>query len=153
MRVPSFHPARIFTVTGIFTALVIALMTVAACAGLAHQAAPGVVLRDLGDRTSHVDVDDVGAHAFDDLGGGRHLLGIAAEDLDRDGTLFLGVLRILEGPIDAADEPFRRHHLGDDQTAAAVALDEAAERRVGHAGHRRDDEWETVSSTCADFHQ
>ena len=35
----------------------------------AHQAAAGVVLRDLRDRAAHVHVDDVGAHALDDLRG------------------------------------------------------------------------------------
>ena len=115
-------------------------MTRAACCGLAHQAAAGVVLRDLRHRAAHVDVDDVGAHAFDDARGFGHLVGIAAEDLDRDRPLFFGVLGVLERAIDAADEPFAAHHLGDDEAAAAVALDQAAERRVGHARHRRDDE-------------
>ena len=36
--------------------------------------------------------------------------------------------------------PSDADHLGDDEAAAALALDEAAERRVGHARHRRDDE-------------
>ena len=126
--------------TGIFTAFAIAAITLRRMRRLAHQAAAGVVLRDLRHRTAHVDVDDVGAHAFDDLRGRRHLVGIAAEDLDRDRPLFLGVLGVLERAIDAADQPFGAHHLGDDQPAAAVALDQPAERRVGHAGHRRDGE-------------
>ena len=108
--------------------------------GLAHQAAAGVVLRDLRHGAAHVDVDDVGAHAFDDLRRRGHLRGIAAEDLDRDRPLLLGVLGVLERAIDAAHEPLGRHHLRDDEPAAAVALDQAAKRRVGHAGHRRDDE-------------
>ena len=74
---------------------------------LAHQAAAGVVLRNLRHRAAHVDVDDVGAHALDDLRGVRHLLGIAAEDLNRDRPLFLGVLGVLERAIDAANEPLR----------------------------------------------
>ena len=107
---------------------------------LAHQAAAGVVLRNLRHRASHVHVDDVGAHPLDDLGGVGHLLRIAAEDLNRDRPFFLGELGVLERPVDAADQPFGAHHLGDDETAAAVPLDEAAEGRVGHAGHRRDRE-------------
>ena len=35
--------------------------------GLTHEAAPGVVLGDLADRTPHVDVDNVGAHRLDNL--------------------------------------------------------------------------------------
>ena len=124
--------------TGIFTAFAIAAITRGGVRRLAHQAAAGVVLRDLRHRAAHVDVDDVGAHAFDDLRGRRHLLGIAAEDLNRDRPLFLGVLGVLERPVDAAHQPFGAHHLGDDEAAAAVALDQAAERRVGHARHRRD---------------
>ena len=87
----SFHPARIFTVTGIVTAFVIAAMTDCRVRGLAHQAAAGVVLRDLRHRAAHVDVHDVGAEPLDDLRGFGHLLGIAAEDLDRDRPLLLGV--------------------------------------------------------------
>ena len=102
---------------------------------LAHQAAAGMVLRNLGHRTAHVDVHDVGAHAFDDLRRRRHLVGISAEDLDRDGPLRLCVLGVLERSIDPANEPLRAHHLGDDEAAAAVAFDETAKRRVGHAGH------------------
>ena len=104
---------------------------------LAHEAAAGVVLGDLGYRTAHVDVDDVGAHAFDDLRGLGHLLRIAAEDLNRDRPLFLRVLGVLQRAIDAADQPLGADHLGHDQTAAAMPLDEAAERRVGHPRHRR----------------
>src|SRR5262249_12969194 len=70
-----------------------------------------------------------------------HLLRIAAKDLDRDGALFLGVLRVLERPVDPAHEPLGAHHLGDHQAAAAVPLHETAECRVGHARHGRDGEW------------
>jgi hypothetical protein len=49
---------------------------------LAHEAAPGVVLRNLRHRAAHVHVDDVGSHPFDDLRGRSHLLRVAAEDLN-----------------------------------------------------------------------
>ena len=104
----------------------------------AHQAAPGVVLRDLRHRASHVDVDDVGADAFDDLRGRRHLFRIAAEDLNRDRPLFFGVLRVFERAIDPAHQPLGAHHLADDQTAPALPLHETAECRVRHARHRRE---------------
>src|SRR5262249_38239631 len=109
--------------------------------GLSHQAAAGVVLRYLRHRASHVDVDDVGAHAFDDLRGGRHLLGIAPKDLNGNWTLLVRVLGVLERAVDAAQQALRADHLGDDEAAAAVALHETAECRVGHARHRRDGEW------------
>ena len=105
--------------------------------GLAHQTATGVVLRNLRHRTSHVHVDDVGAHAFDDLRGGGHLLRIAAEDLDRDRALLFGVFREIERPIDAAHQPLGADHLGHDETAPALPLHEPAECAVGHAGHGR----------------
>ena len=118
---------------------------------LAHEAAARIVLRDLRHRAAHVDIDDVGAELFDDLRGRRHLFGIAAEDLNRDRPLLLGVLRVLECPIDAADEPLGADHLGHHETAAAMALHETAEGRVGHAGHGGDRErrWE---GDGPDFH-
>ena len=106
--------------------------------GLAHQAAAGVVLRNLRHRASHVDVDDVGAAGFDNLRGGGHVRGIAAEDLNGDRPLLFGELEILERAADAAHERLRRHHLRDHQAARAMPLHEAAERRVGHAGHGGD---------------
>ena len=72
---------------------------------------------------------------------------IAAEDLNRDRPLFLACTRRIERPIDAAHEPFGADHLGDDEPAAALAFHEPAERRVGHAGHRRDRERGRSSST------
>jgi hypothetical protein len=56
------------------------------------------------------------------------------------GTLLLGVLGVLERPIDAADEPLRADHFGHDESAAAAALHQAAKRRVGHARHRGEPE-------------
>ena len=103
---------------------------------LAHQAAAGVVLGDLRHRAAHVDVDDVGAHALDDLRRGGHLVGIAAEDLDRDRPLLFGVSGVLERAVDAAHQTLGADHLGHDEPASALALDEAAERSVGHARHR-----------------
>jgi hypothetical protein len=97
------------------------------------------VLGDLGHRASHVHINDVGAHAFDDLRGVSHLDGIAPEDLDRDRPFFFGVFRILQRAIDAAYQPFGRDHLGHDQTAAALSLYESTEGRIGHARHRGND--------------
>ena len=44
--------------------------------------------------------------------------------------------------------PSELHHLGDDEAAAAVPLDETAKRRVGHAGHRRDRERRSEVRRC-----
>jgi len=118
---------------------------------LAHEAAAGVVLRDLRHRTTHVDVDDVGAHAFDNLRRISHHLRIAAEDLNRHRPLFLGVFGVLEGAIDAADQPLGTDHLGDDQPASALALDETTECGVGHARHRRERD-RLIEGNSADFH-
>ena len=63
------------------------------------------MLRDLRNGAAHIDVDDVGAHALDDLRRRRHFFGIAAEDLDRYRPLLFGVLRVFERAIDAAHEP------------------------------------------------
>jgi hypothetical protein len=99
------------------------------------------VLRNLRNRASHVDIDDVGAQSFNDLRRIGHLFWVAAKNLNRYGALLLGVLSVFERPINPAYEPFRAHHLGDDKPASAMTLHEAPEGGVRHAGHRRDDEW------------
>src|SRR5882672_1711434 len=104
----------------------------------AHQAATRVVLRDLWYRASHVHVDDVGAHAFDDLRGGRHFFRVTPENLNRDWPLLLGIFRVFERSVDAAYEPFRADHFSDDQTATTVALDQTPKRRVRHPRHGSD---------------
>jgi hypothetical protein len=94
------------------------------------------VLRDLRDRTPHVDVDDVRSHSFDNAGRLRHLVGVAAEDLNRDRPLLLGVLRVLQRAIDAAHEPFAADHLSHDESTATVAFHQPAKCGVGHPRHR-----------------
>jgi hypothetical protein len=71
----------------------------------AHQAAACIVFGNLRDRTSHVDVDDVGAEALDDLGGVSHDFRIAAEDLNRDRPFLFREFRVLQRAIDAANSP------------------------------------------------
>jgi hypothetical protein len=119
--------------------------------GFAHQAAAGVVLGDLGYRASHVHVNDVGAQLFDDARGFGHLRGLAAEDLNRDRTLFLGIFGVLERAIDPADQSLAADHFGHDQAAATLALDQAAKRRVGHARHGRNDK-RRAEFDISDFH-
>ena len=67
-----------------------------------------------------------------------HLRWIAAEDLNRDRPLLLGIFGVFERAIDAAHEPLRADHLGDDQPAAAAPLDQAAKGGIGHPRHRRE---------------
>ena len=50
--------------------------------------------------------------------------------------LLFGVLSVFERAIDAADEPFRAHHLRDDKTATAMSFHHPAEGCVGHPRHR-----------------
>ena len=142
----SFHPARIFTVTGIFTRLVIAAITDAACSGSRIRLQPALCFAIFGTGQPMFTSTMFAPKALDDLRGVGHLLGIAAEYLNRHRALFFGVLGELQRAIDAAHEPLGADHLGDDQPAAAVPLDEAAERGVRHARHRGDDERRLESS-------
>ena len=134
----SFQPARIFTVTGIFTALAIAAMIAAACAGSRIRLQPALCFAIFGTGQPMLTSTMSAPMPSTIARGVGHLGRIAAEDLDRDRTLFLGVLGVLERAVDAADQALGADHLGDDEPAAALALDQAAERGVGHAGHRRD---------------
>src|SRR5262249_1311587 len=77
---------------------------------------------------------------------------VAAEDLNRDRPLLLGVLSVLQRAIDPAHEPLGADHLGHDETASAMTLDQTAERRVGHARHGSDDEGSRESDATY-FHQ
>jgi hypothetical protein len=109
------------------------------------------VLRDLRHGTAHVDVDDVGAHAFDDLRRVGHLDRIPAEDLNRDRPLFLRVLGVFERAIDAAHEALGADHLGHDKPASAAALHETAEGGIGHARHGGERE-RLLELNLPDFH-
>ena len=101
-----------------------------------HEAAPSLMLGDLGHWTTHVDVDNVGAHSLDDLRRLCHPTGVTTKNLDRHRPLRLGVLGVFERPVDPTDQPLRADHLGDDQPAPAPPLDQTAEGSVGHPRHR-----------------
>ena len=116
----------------------------------AHQAAAGVMFRDLVHRTSHVDVHDVGAHPLHDLRRFSHLRRVAAENLNGDGPFFLGVFGVFECAVDAAHQTFRTHHLGDDEAAPALAFHQAPKRGVGHPGHGGHGDW-MIESDVADL--
>ena len=88
---------------------------------------------------------------FYDLRRRRHLLRIAAEDLNRNRAFLFRVLGVLQRPIDATNEPLRADHLGDDQPASALPLHETAEGSVRHSRHRRESERGTQFDR-SDFH-
>ena len=108
--------------------------------GLAHQAAAGLMLGNLGHRAAHVHIHNIGAHRFDNLGRRRHLGRIPPENLDRDRPLFRRVLGVFQRAVDASDQSFRADHLGHDEPAPTMTLDEPPERGVGHPRHRRNAE-------------
>ena len=83
-------------------------MTVAACAGSRIRLQPALCFAIFGTGQPMLTSTMSAPMPFDDLRGGRHLVGIAAEDLDRDGPLLLGVLGVFERAIDAAHQPFGR---------------------------------------------
>ena len=110
---------------------------------VAQQARAAVALHHLVHRAAEVDIDDVEAQVLADARGVGHHLRIGAEQLRGD-----GVLLRLEGQILAAcgvglrapqrgADAVRAGELGHDQAAAAQVADEAAEHRVGDAGHGR----------------
>ncbi len=105
-----------------------------------EEVRPASAAHDALGRTAAVDVENVGAGLLDDLGSLDHSRGVVAEDLDRDRTL-LG--KKPQHPVRleiAARQTFDAHELGDDQPDAAEFLDEPAERRIGDARHRRENQ-------------
>ena len=134
----SFHPARIFTVTGIFTAFTIAATMAAACSGSFIRLQPALCFAIFGTGQPMLTSTTSAPRDSTMAAADAMCSGVAAEELDGDRPLFVRVVEVLERPIDAAHEALRRHHLRHDQAAAALPLHEAAERAVGHAGHGRD---------------
>ena len=92
LRERSFQPARIFTVTGMRTAFTIAPITAAACSGSRMRLQPALCFAIFWHGIPHVHVNDVGAHALNDLRGIGHLRWIATKDLNGHQTLGLGAL-------------------------------------------------------------
>ena len=138
LRSASFQPARILTVTGICTAFAMASMTLAAWSGSRIRLQPALCLAILGTGQPMF-TSTISAPMPSTMRAASAIFGgIAAEDLNRDRALFVGELGVLERPIDATDQPLGADHLADDEPASALTLDEPAKRRVGHAGHGRD---------------
>ena len=65
--------------------------------------------------------------------------GIGAEELRGDGMLVFLEIEIAKSFCGAAGDAFGGGELGHQQAAAAEAADDAAEKRVGDAGHGGED--------------
>ena len=141
-RSPFFVPLRSLTVTGRPEPSRAARATATAVSGSLSIAAPAPVLHDLRHRAAHVQVDEVGAGALGDVGGGAaHDVGVLAEELDRDRPALrssgcdaqhLGA-RLLVAVVD----PEARDHLRHRQPRA-VALGLQAHEPVADARQRRE---------------
>ncbi len=107
---------------------------------VAQQAGASVAGDDFAGGASEVEIDEVEAEVFDDLGGFGKCRGIAAEELRGD-----GVLVAVEGEVAlgllvfVADDAVGGGELGHHEAASAEIADEAAEDGVGDAGHGRED--------------
>src|SRR5262249_53808301 len=76
---------------------------------------------------------------FDHPSGISHHSGIAAEELSGDGVLVFLEIQIAKRFGGAARDALGAGELRHEQTAAAQAADDAAEKRVRHPGHGRED--------------
>ncbi len=88
---------------------------------------------------THVDVDDLRAPVDVVAGGVSHLRGIGTGDLDDYGLDLALVVRALQRLARVAELRIGGNHLRNGETGAEP-LAQLAERTVGHASHRRDNE-------------
>jgi hypothetical protein len=102
---------------------------------VAQQSGTAVALYHFLRRAAEVQVHQVEAEVFDQARGiGKHC-GIAAEQLRRDGMLVVIEMQVAAAHAAVAEHAVGGSELGHDQPAAAEIADEAAENRVGNAGH------------------
>ena len=94
---------------------------------------------DLFDRAAEIDVDEACPAIGVELGRLGHDTRLAAGELDRHRLLLGAALRHGQGLPRRADRRLARDHLRDDERRA-VLFDDAAERQIGHARHRRQDD-------------
>ena len=100
-----------------------------------HQSRPGIAARHLLGRTTHVDVDDVGALAHGDARGFGHVRRFPAGKLDHmDRQAGMADADVEAGP--ALGQFAARDHFGHDQSCAML-VGAFAKRFVCNAGHRR----------------
>jgi len=109
---------------------------------IAQQTGAAIAFHYLVDGAAEVDVENVKAKIFANACGIGHDGGVGAEKLRRDrmllrleGQVFQsasGLARVARGA-----DAMRARELGHDQPAATQVADEAAENRVGDAGHGR----------------
>ena len=103
---------------------------------IAHQRGARLPVGHVLRRAAHVDVDDFGARGFGDARALRHPVRLAAGKLHdvRAGAL---AFHPQHGVGAAFDQRVARGHLRDDE-AGAELRHEPAERCIGDAGHRRE---------------
>jgi len=103
---------------------------------VAHQRRAGQLARHLARRASHVDVNNVGAEPFGNTRALRHPACVASCELYNEGRE-LPALGAAMGIMPRAHQVLACHHLGYDE-AGAEPMHDPAERKVGHARHRRE---------------
>ena len=106
---------------------------------VAHQGRAGMAVDDLFDRAAEIDVDKRRATIRIELGRLGHDPRLAAGELDGHRLLLGAALRHREGLARLADRRLAGDHLRDDKRGPLL-LDDAAERQIGHPGHRRQDD-------------
>ena len=132
----SSQPSRIFSVTGTFTAAIVASISVSGVIEIAHQRRTGLAAGHVARRTAHVDIDDVGAGGFGDPRALRHPVRLAAGEL-HDMRADAGRLAAQPRHRPAVDEIVAGGHFGDDE-AGAEARGQTSKRRIGDPRHRRE---------------
>ena len=118
------------------TAATVASISVSAWSRSRISAEPDCAVGHVPRRAAHVDVDDVGAGGLGDPRALRHPVRLAAGKL-HDVRADAGRLAAQPRHRPALREIVARGHLGHDQ-AGAELRGQPAERRVGDAGHRRE---------------
>src|SRR5690606_38213232 len=94
----------------------------------------GTFTHDFLNRTSEVDIDQVGVYGFDDFGRHGHGFFVATENLDSDGPFVIEYVEFLTGFYRIADESFAGDELTEHQIGS-VGLAQTPERRVADILH------------------
>jgi len=111
---------------------------------IAQEGGAAVLADDFIDGAAEIEVEEVGLLPLDGHAGGLgEVIGVAAEELDAEGTLGFMEVEVLEGACVAAEDALGRNELSDDDIGALL-LAEAAENGVRDPGHRGEVERETV---------
>ena len=103
---------------------------------IAHQRRTGLAAGHVARRTTHVDIDDVGAGGFGDPRALGHPVSLAARELN-DVRTYPGCLASQQRHRAAVDEIVARGHLGHDKSGARVRR-QTSKGSIGDARHRRE---------------